>query len=226
MNTLKGLCILAGLSLAGAAYAQSPTTPPDQPNSATTPQGQPMPDQPMPNQNPAANPPTRQPDQANPQTYPAPQTSGNSSPSAASSPHQRDLTSKGSAEAQTNENPDPSGASTPHQKNAMRMAAAGNITSGMDVQSHEGKQLGTVTNVVNDSSGKPAYVVIADQSGNDTAMPYRAAKHMVKGNKLMVDSMRLQNAPKVPESQLQDTSNTSWQGKADSYWGKRGKQGY
>ena len=61
------------------------------------------------------------------------------------------------------------------------------------------------------------------QSGNDTAMPYMAAKHMVKGNKLMVDQKRLQNAPKVPESQLQDTSNTSWQGKADSYWKRHGK---
>lgn len=219
MNTLKGLCILAGLSLAGAAYAQTPTTPPDQPNSATPPQGQPMP-----NQDPAANSSTRQPDQANPETYPAPQSSGNSSPSSASSPHQRDLTSQPGSEAQTNQNPDPAGASTPHQKGAMRMAAAGSITSGMDVQSHQGRQLGTVTNVVNDSSGKPAYVVIADQSGSNTAVPYMAARHMVRGNKLTVDPQRLQNAPKVPESQLQDNSNTSWQGKADSYWGKHGKK--
>ncbi|HET9390389.1 MAG TPA: PRC-barrel domain-containing protein [Steroidobacteraceae bacterium] len=218
MNTLKGLSILAGLSLAGAAYAQSPTMPPDQPNSATTPQGQPPA-----NQDPAANPPTHQPDQANPQTYPAPPNSGNTNPSSASSPHQRDLTSQSSGEAQTNQNPDPTGASTPHQRGAMRMAAAGGIASGMDVQSHDGKQLGTVTSVVKDSSGKPAYVVIADQSGSDTAMPYMAAKHMVKGNKLMVDQKRLQNAPKVPESQLQDTSNTSWQGKADSYWKRHGK---
>jgi hypothetical protein len=106
----------------------------------------------------------------------------------------------------------------------MRMAAAGGITSGMDVQSHQGQQVGTVIRVVNDSSGKPAYVVISDQSGSDTAVPYRAAKHMVRGGKILVDAKRLQSAPKVPESQLQDTSNTDWQGKADSYWEKRGKK--
>lgn len=104
------------------------------------------------------------------------------------------------------------------------MAAAGGITSGMDVQSHQGKQVGTVSNVVNDASGKPAYVVISDQSGSDTPIPYRAVKHMVRGNKIVVDAKRLQSAPKVPESQLQDTSNTAWQGKADSYWEKRAKK--
>ncbi len=223
MNTPRGLSILAGLCIAGAAYAQSPP-PPEQPSSqsnVTTPQGQPTPDQPPGSTNPSS----RQPDQANPATYPAPDSSGNSNPSSASSPHQRDVTSASNSEAQpTTASPDPRAASTPHQRDTMRMAAAGSISSGMDVQSREGKQVGTVVNVVNDSSGKPGYVVIADQSGRDTAVPYSAAKHMVHGNKIVVSDKRLASAPKVPESQLQDTSNTEWQGQADSYWSKHGKK--
>jgi hypothetical protein len=223
MNTQRGLSILAGLCIAGAAYAQSPATP-DQPSSqsnVTTPQGQPTPDPGPPG---STNPSSRQPDQANPATYPAPANSGNSNPGAASSPHQRDVTSQSNGEAQTTTSPDPRAASTPHQRDTMRMAAAGTISSGMDVQSRKGKQVGTVVNVVKDSSGKPGYVVISDESGRDTAVPYSAAKHMVHGNKILVNEKRLQNAPKVPESQLQDTSNTEWQGQADSYWSKHGKK--
>ena len=106
------------------------------------------------------------------------------------------------------------------------MAAGGSIESGMSVESREGKQVGTVSNVVNDSSGKPKYVVISESSGSNTAVPYMTAKHMLHSNKIVVDEKRLQDAPKVPESQLQDTSKTEGQSKADSYWEKHGKKHY
>jgi hypothetical protein len=215
MNTVKGLTIVAGLCLAGAAFAQTQTTP-DQPTaggSMTDPASQAMPG--------SANPNAQPPDQANPATYPAPANSGNSDPSSASSPHQRSVTSDDANEQAATQSPDPSAASTPHQRDTVRTAVAEKMTTfspGMGVQTRAGKDLGTVSDVVSDSSGQPAYVVIADENGRDTAIPYAAARNMVHGTKLIVDGQRLKSAPKVPESQLEDKSNTNWQGKADSYW--------
>jgi hypothetical protein len=194
MNKLRALGTVVWSCLAGAAYAQAQTTP----------------DQPAPDgstSSPATegnrgspslvSPPPSAPDQANSATYPAPTRSV------------------------------PGSLQKPHQHSAMRSATVGGgaeqITSGMDVQSRTGQQLGTVADVVKASSGDPAYIVIADQSGSDTAVPYSIARHMVHGNRIVVDDKQLQSAPKVPESQLQNASNAAWKGLADSYWTRQAK---
>jgi PRC-barrel domain len=116
----------------------------------------------------------------------------------------------------------------PQQRSVMRSATVGSgaqqVTSGMDVQSHAGQKLGTVADVVKGSSGDPTYVVIADQTGRDTAVPYSVARHMVQGTNIVIDDKRLQSAPKVPESQLQNPSITTWKAAADSYWSKQAKE--
>lgn len=212
MSMQAGFSIIALACLAGAAYGQQ--TQPGQPDPTTTPT-QPMPVQPLPSQ---ASPAT--PDQANPATYPAPADAGNSDPSSASSPHQRDLTSHAGTETATpsNQNAANRSATSPHQRNALRTASVAQPASGMDVQTRTGQPLGTIVNIVNDSTGRPAYVVVADTNGNETAVPYGPARQMLQGNAIVMDAQRLQNAPKVPESQLQNSASTDWQGKADSYW--------
>lgn len=193
MNRFRGgalVGILAGLSAAGAVCAQ---TPPDPAAGAS----QPAPANPV---SPTA--PVETPDQGNSATYPSSTAPGN-----------------GKTPAQ---NADPHAAARQHQKSAERTAAAsgnsGSITSGMDVQSSSGQTIGTVADVVKNPSGRPTYVVVADQSGNDTAIPYEAARQMVHGNRVVVDAARLQSAPKVPRSQLQNPANTGWQEKAEGFW--------
>jgi hypothetical protein len=214
--------MMAGLCVAGVAFAQSQGVPeqsqtlPGQTNPSAT-----VPEPATPGQ---AGGTTATPDQANSATYPAAADNGSSDPGAVSTPQQPDGNAQTSQSAQT---PDPNAAASKHQKSTMRSAAAdssGGITPGMDVTGRSGEAVGTVVDVVRSSSGGPAYVVIADQAGSDTAVPIAVARHMVHGNKVVVDTKRLQNAPKVPESQLQNPSSTQWQGKADSYWGKGGTE--
>jgi hypothetical protein len=210
MSMQSGFSIIALACLAGAAYGQQ--TQPGQPDPTTTPT-QPMPVQPLPSQ---ANPAT--PDQANPATYPAPADAGNSDPSSASSPHQRDLTSHRGSESAPGQNGDNRSATSAHQRTTLRTASLSQPASGMDVQTRTGQPLGTVVNIINDSTGRPGYVVIADTNGHETAVPYGPARQMLQGNAIVMDAQRLEKAPKVPESQLQNSASTEWQGKADSYW--------
>jgi uncharacterized protein YrrD len=96
------------------------------------------------------------------------------------------------------------------------------VTSGMDVQSNSGEPIGAVVDIVLDPTGEPAYVVVATPTGSAAAVPYSTANSMVHNNKMVMDRSKLENAPKVQQSQLQDQSNTSWQGKSDKYWGSKG----
>jgi hypothetical protein len=82
---------------------------------------------------------------------------------------------------------------------------------------------GTVAGVVKASSGDPVYIVIADQAGSDTAVPYSVERRMVHGNTIVVDDKQLQSAPKVSESQLQNSANSAWKGVAEGYWSKQAK---
>jgi hypothetical protein len=108
------------------------------------------------------------------------------------------------------------------------MAAAGSggdVSNGMPVQTRSGESLGTVVSVVPGSSGdtQSGYVVIGESSGgggNATPVPYSAAASHVQNGKLVMERSRLEKAPKIQQSQVQDSSNTSWQSKVDRYWGK------
>ncbi|MDB6090556.1 MAG: hypothetical protein JWN85_3340 [Gammaproteobacteria bacterium] len=195
MNTLRSFSMLAALSLAGAAYAQTQATP-----------------------DPDTGPPS--PSQSSSST----QTTPDSSPSAASSPHQREATSQSNQQESTNSaNPDPSAASSPHQRNTTRMAAAGgSVAPGMQVKSPSGDALGTVAVIVPDAASDAGYVVIATSAGDATAVPYATASSMVRNDTLVMDKSRLQNAPKVQRDQMEDRSSNTWQKKADKYWTKHG----
>jgi hypothetical protein len=210
MVNLRYSSMLAALSLAGAAYAQTQATPDQTDTQSNAPSSQSSPSsQTYPNS----------------QTYPSAQTSPSSqdtNPSSASSPHQRGVTSQSPKEAPAGANPDPSAASTPHQQSSTRLAETGpggKVSSGMEVQSESGEPLGVVIDIIPGPSDAH-YVVIATPGGNATPVPYSTAKSMVRNDKLVIDRSRFDKAPKVQQSE--DRSSQTWQNKADNYWGKKG----
>jgi hypothetical protein len=198
--------MLAVLTLATAAYAQTPTPEQTAPQPSTEPQ-------------PGQSPDTQATPSQDQSTYP--DRTRAQSPNAASSPHQRDVTTQPGNESQPQQNPNPSAAASPHQRSVTRLAEA-NIASGMAVQSETGSRLGFVAHVVPGSSGtqEGGYVVIAGAGGTATPVPYGTANSMIKDGKIVIDRSRFEGAPKVQQSKID--SSTSWKQKADSYWGESG----
>jgi hypothetical protein len=103
-----------------------------------------------------------------------------------------------------------------------RLAAAGNVSAGMPVQSTSGEPLGAVRDVVPRPSGDPGYVVITLPKGGKTAVPYAAATSMLRNGTIVVDRAQLEGAPRVQDSQLQDHSDQGWEKQADRYWSRGG----
>jgi len=203
--------LAAALILAGAATAYAQTQPPSSEQPAAAPAGQ-TPDQANPPQNPTG-----------PAANPVEEESPTHHPSAASSPHQRDVTQQPGNEAEPQTNPNPGAQATPHQKAVTRVAEAGGVSSGMAVQSEAGHPLGFVVDVVPGSSGtqESGYVVIAGAAGGGaTPVPYSAASSMIQDGKLVIDKSRFEHAPKVQQNQIEDQA--TWKPKADSYWGESG----
>lgn len=192
------LSVLAASSLAGLAYAQTQAPPPS-------------------SARPGANPPA---------TAPAPGYN-TSSPSSASSPHQRAVTGIHAHEAPPSANPGPTAAASPHQKRSLRMAEAGpggSSWSNMPVESPSGQSLGSVTNVVPGLNGRKSsgYVVVSGSNGMSVPVPYRTATAMVRDGKLVLSQSRLEHAPKVTQEDLQNSSDHAWRTKADQYWRSKG----
>jgi hypothetical protein len=103
-----------------------------------------------------------------------------------------------------------------------RMAAAGNVSAGMPVQSTAGEPLGAVRDVAPRASGLPGYVVITLPKGGKTAVPYTTAVSTMRNGTIVLDRARLEGAPRVQDRQLQNHSDQSWQKQADRYWSRRG----
>lgn len=103
-----------------------------------------------------------------------------------------------------------------------RVASASDISAGMPVQTASGELLGTVRDVVPNASGEPGYVLITKPQGGKTAVPYTTVRAMTLNGSVVLDRARLDGAPPVKDSQLQDRSDTSWQRRADEYWNGRG----
>jgi hypothetical protein len=102
-----------------------------------------------------------------------------------------------------------------------REAMTGGISAGSIVQSPAGEPIGRVKDIVpNAKTGDPAYVVIATRSGS-TAVPYPVIAPMFQSGHVVLDRSRLESAPHVSESQLQDKSGAQWQKEADRYWESR-----
>lgn len=193
------LTVLAASSLAGLAYAQTQAPPPP----AST--------------QPGTNPPA---------AAPAPGYN-TSTPSSASSPHQRAVTGMHAHEAPPNANPGPTAASSPHQRQSLRMAEAGpggQSWSNMPVESPSGQSLGSVTTVVPGLNGRTSsgYVVVSGSNGMSVPVPYRTAHAMVRNGKLVLSQSRLEHAPTVSQEDLQNSSDRAWRTKADRYWKAKG----
>ncbi len=102
-----------------------------------------------------------------------------------------------------------------------RMAAAGTVTAGMRVQTPAGEALGTVRDIVPSASGDPAYVLITTPTGKKTAVPYATVQSVTRNGSIVLARARLEGAPQVKDSQLQNSSDTGWQKQADRYWNGR-----
>ncbi len=195
MDKLRTVSFLATLGLVAAAFAQAQTPPADTQSAAP-------------------------PETTTSQTTPSPD------PAAASSPHQRDVTAKPGSEAPPTNSPEPDAASSPHQQGTVGAAPHAGMMGtaskmvGLQVQSPVGETLGSVIDVVLDSSGRPDYVVISTDTDTATAVPYAAVAPMVRNDKVILDRTRLQNSPQVAQSDLHDKTNTKWRTQADRYWGQ------
>jgi len=160
------------------------------------------------------------------------------SPSSASSPHQRAVTGEtGVQEATPSNGSNPANASSPHQNQSNsenpdprdegreRDARAttdrgmNGVTAGTRVRSPSGEAIGTVRDFVPDSrNGRADYVLIDTASGRRTAVPYQVLGTAVHNGEVVLDRSRLESAPVVNERELQDPSNTNWRKRADQYW--------
>jgi len=125
---------------------------------------------------------------------------------------------------------EPDAQTPPHEMSSgprgpTHLAAAGpGISTGMPVQTESGSPLGFVVDVLPGSAGteESGYVVIVGGSDSTTPVPYGAATSMVKNGSVVIDHARFAGAPKVKQSQIEDTAATAWKAKADTYWGEGG----
>jgi hypothetical protein len=150
----------------------------------------------------------------------APQPSQDTSPNAASSPHQRDVTKSPPDEATPSQTTEPGDASSPHQRNVTRMAAAspGAIPQGATVEDRSGQTLGSVADVVKEHSGRDGYVIVSGTDGSARAVPYSVASSSATKGMIVLDRNAFVGAPKVKLSDVQ--SGQGWQKKSDEYWQK------
>ena len=161
-------------------------------------------------------------------------------PSAASSPHQRDVTGQGvtpgTDEAPPATSSDPSSAASPHQRDAVQGPAGANERAagkdkqiagdtkpkdklvGLSVETSAGEPLGSVVDIVRDKSGKPTYAVVAIDN-DTTAVPYDTAVSMVRNGKVIMSQSKLAGAPKVKQSEWLDQTSSTWRTQSDRYWG-------
>jgi hypothetical protein len=100
-----------------------------------------------------------------------------------------------------------------------REARSGGISAGSLVQNPAGETIGRVKDIVPDSNtGEPDYIIIATRSGN-TAVPYTVVAPMYQNGHVVLDKSRLESAPHLRDSQLQDKStDATWRKDSERYW--------
>ncbi len=94
--------------------------------------------------------------------------------------------------------------------------AAEPAISGTAVVTKSNQAVGSVVETVFDSQGQPDFVVIS-AGESMTAVPYRAAKSMMSGEKLVIDRSRLAKAPKIRAGQWRE-SGEDWKNDSRHYW--------
>jgi hypothetical protein len=119
-------------------------------------------------------------------------------------------------------NPELDGASTASRPSDGRVATASSsaVRNGMQVTSESGEPLGKVASIIPGDARNESYVVVGDQQGLATMMPYETAIAMTHHNKMVVDRTAFEKAPKVQQTQSEDQPLEGSQRKADEYWKK------
>ena len=120
------------------------------------------------------------------------------------------------------------------QTEPARMAAATNMKSkddmhraskliGKNVETSTGDTIGEVKDLVIDQQGKITHVIISHGrlgSTKLTAVPHETVKQMKRGDKIVFDRTRLENAPSFEESNYPNLASAGWSTAADRYWGR------
>jgi hypothetical protein len=115
-------------------------------------------------------------------------------------------------------NPELDGASTAARNTRVATSDSATVSNGMQVRSQSGDLMGRVSAIVPGDSGDESYVVMADQQGLASLMPYATATAMVHNDKLVIDRTAFEKAPKVQNTQLEDRSLNGLERKSDEYW--------
>ncbi len=102
------------------------------------------------------------------------------------------------------------------RNDAALVAGPHDLSAGKVVQSTGGEIIGTVRDVVRNSvTGDPDYVLISTSTGT-AAMPFWAARHLLRDAHFVLSPAQLESAPRVPDSM--DRTDASWKAAADRYW--------
>lgn len=105
--------------------------------------------------------------------------------------------------------------------NPSLVARPSDIAAGKLVQSPQGTVIGTVHDVLREpGSGRPAYIVIATESGFKP-IPSYAIGHLLRDAHIVIDGSMLARAPQIPgNEQLKGDEGAAapWRQQADSYW--------
>jgi hypothetical protein len=117
-------------------------------------------------------------------------------------------------------NPELDGASTASRSSRVATSDSAAVSNGMQVRSESGELIGRVSAIVPGDSHDKNYVVMADQQGLASLMPYSTATSMVHNDKLVIDRTAFEKAPKVQNAQLEDRSRDELERKSDEYWNR------
>ena len=115
-----------------------------------------------------------------------------------------------------------------------RTAAAGDKSSqadehrvskliGKNVESPTGDTIGEVNDVVIDAEGKATHVIVSAGRPGSTkmvAVPYQTLKQAMKGETVVLDRTRLENAPSFEESNFPNVASSTWSSETDRYWAR------
>jgi hypothetical protein len=103
--------------------------------------------------------------------------------------------------------------------NASLVVGPSDIAAGKLVQSPEGMVIGTVHDVLREpASGRPAYIVIATDSGFK-AIPSYAISHLLRDAHIVIERSMLAGAPQSPANEKPKAdADARWRQQADIYW--------
>jgi hypothetical protein len=195
MNKLLTCGVLAALGLTSVALAQTPT-----------PQGTP------PNPAPATSPAEGT---AADKTEPGRTPTQGAASDAATDPRPATNPAEGTAADRT----PPGNTQTTRGTQGQAVMGQDSKLVGAKVVTPADAPLGSVVDVVFDSKGQPAFVVIQSQS-DMAAVPFSTASSMMKGDKVVMDEWRFERAPKVKQGEWRSQSGGTWKNDAAKYWEK------